>query len=187
MPKYFTYKGKDYNFSRATIRYTEVKKVLPRVLGAVAVNFFKDSFRRQGWRDKSLTKWEPRQKLSKGRAILIGRGHLRNSIRVNNANFERIEIGSNLPYATAHNDGFSGTVNIRAHTRAKYAHVEQKYTTRTGKERKRVVKVEGGRYPVRAHAREMNLPARQFMGDSEVLNMKIDQTIIKAVDTIFDF
>lgn len=188
MPKIFSYKGKNYDFTVASIRYAEVKKQLPRVFGTVAVNFFKDSFRRQGWSDKRLVKWTALKKPSKGRAILIRRGHLRNSIHVNTANFNRIEIGSNLPYAAAHNNGVeSETVSVRAHTRRQYANEQTKYTTKSGKERSRTDKVETSRTTVRSHTREMNLPQRQFMGDSEMMNRKLDAVTIKAIDAIFDF
>lgn len=195
--KFFTYKGKDYDFSKVAINLAEVQRALPPVLATVCVNFFKDSFRRQGWRDKGLQLWVKRKnnRGSSGRGILIKRGHLRNSIRKLIATWKLIEVGTDLPYAAVHNEGFNGTVQVRQHTRNQY---EKKRTTITRKgiydiktrqeaTRTKVDKVATGtKFNVRAHTRKMNIPQRQFMGDSEMLNLKIDHTITKAVDTIFE-
>jgi len=172
MAKTFQYKGRDYNFGRIVPRLTEVRNHLPDVLGTVALNFFVDSFRRQGWRDKGLTKWKrPEGKVG---AVLVKRGHLRNSLRKLIATWQRTEVGTKLPYAAAHNEGFEGTVNVKAHTRRKYQRT-------TGKRKEAT-----SSYGVRAHTRKMSLKQRQFLGDSEMLDRKIDHVIAKAVDTIFD-
>lgn len=186
MAKSFTYNGREYNFSRVLINFTEVKKYLPDALATTAQNFFKDSFRRQGWRDKSLKKWASRKKADSGRAILVRRGHLRNSIRKILARWERIEVGTTLPYALVHNEGFSGTVSVKQHTRRRLAQVREKYTTKAGKSRTRMVKQETGRHTVKAHSRKVNIPQRQYIGDSEALNQKIDKVFDIAIDNIFD-
>jgi len=175
MAKTFQYKGRDYDFGRIVPRLTEVRSYLPDVLATTALNFFKDSFRRQGWRDRGLKSWKPRKDGSRpGGAILVKRGHLRNSLRKLIATWQRTEVGTNLPYAAAHNEGFQGTVNVKAHTRKKYQRTKGKRKEATGS------------YSVRAHTRKMNLEQRQFLGDSEMLERKIDHVIAKAVDTIFD-
>lgn len=190
--KFFTYKGKDYDFSKVAINFAEVKQALPPVLATVCVNFFKDSFRRQGWRDKGLKRWQARKnnKGSTGRGILIKRGHLRNSIRKLIANWKLVEVGTNLPYAAAHNEGFSGTIRVRQHTRNQYSKEKKGrgvYNIKTRQELTRTErKATGTKFTVRSHTRKMNLPQRQFMGDSETLNLKIDATITNAVDKIFE-
>jgi phage gpG-like protein len=185
----FTYNGKPYSFNDVSLNFHKVRQQLPGVLGTVAVNYFKDSFRRQGWRDRALTHWAKRKddkKKNKGRAILVKSGRLRNSIRVIMSTPARIEVGTSVPYAAAHNEGFQGTVNVRSHTREKYKKVKEQYTTRTGKVASKTSRMStGNTYKVRSHTRQMNLPQRQFMGESEVLSMKIDQTVIRAIDAIF--
>ena len=179
--KFFTYKGKDYDFGKIVVNFTEVQKQIPEALATVCVNYFKDSFRRQGWRDS-------------GRGILIKRGHLRNSIRRLIANWKRVEVGTDLPYAEPNNEGFSGTVSVRQHTRRQFKKERYKvgrgvYSVKTRQEltRTKTQKVATGTtFTVRAHTRKVDLPQRQFIGDSEVLEMKIDQTITRAVDTIFE-
>lgn len=186
----FTYNGKPYNFNDVAIKFHQVRMQLPGVLGTVAVNYFKDSFRRQGWRDRSLTPWQKRanekNKKNKGRSILIASGRLRNSIHIIQATPRMIVVGTSVPYAQAHNEGFTGTVNVRAHTRAQTRKVKEDYTTKKGNVRSRTFRQNTGTtFQVRSHTRKMNLPQRQFMGESEVLNLKIDQTFTRAIDAIF--
>lgn len=136
-----------------------------------------------------MTPWAKRKndkKKDKGRAILVKSGRLRNSIHIISATPQRIEVGTSVPYAQAHNDGFKGTVTVRSHTRSQYKKVKEQYTTRTGKISSRTSRISTGTvFQVRSHTRKINLPQRQFMGDSEVINIKFDQTITRAIDSIF--
>jgi len=185
----FTYKGKLYEFKRVAYNYHLVRQQIPGVVGTVAVNFFKDSFRRQGWRDRSLERWQSRSKQAKrnkGHAILISSGRLRNSIRITEQNFNRTVIGTNTPYAQAHNEGFKGIVSVKAHQRGKFTSGKEKYTTKAGKERNRTRKEQTGSGTVRAHTRNMNLPKRQFMGNSEILELKLTKSIELAIIKIFE-
>lgn len=82
------------------------------LMGKTAKTFFYDSFRKQGFEDKTVTKWAPRKKDDKraGRAILVKSGDLRRSIRfdtVNKSNLS-VRIASDLPYARIHNEGLTG-------------------------------------------------------------------------------
>jgi phage gpG-like protein len=83
----------------------------------------------------------------------MGTGSLDDSIAYVVAR-NQIHIGSNLAYASGHQEGFSGSVNISAHTR-------------------RLTKVFGRkiRFPVyaniKASTRHMDIPQRQFLGLSD--------------------
>lgn len=120
------------------------------------------------------------------RAILVKTGRLRKSIRIRHATFRRITIAAEAPYAAAHNFGVDETVTVRAHTRRTYGRVQEKYTTSSGKERTRTKRVETGSHIVRSHTRHMQLPQRQFMGDSQMLDQKLDRIVERAVEEIFD-
>ena len=80
------------------------------LIGNEAKNFFVNSFRVQGFEDKSVDKWKPRKKQTKrniGRAILVQSGDLRRSIirqPVNKANLS-VKISTDLVYAKVHNEG----------------------------------------------------------------------------------
>lgn len=188
-PSAFTYKGKPYSFQQVALNYHKVRNQLPGVLGAIAVNYFKDSFRRQGWRDMALTPWpkrKPGTKRDKGRAILISSGRLRNSIRILQADLRKVVIGTAVPYAQAHNDGVNQLVQVRTHTRGMYQKVKEQYVTRKGTTRSRTNRKQAGEYQVNAHYRKMNLPQRQFMGHSEIMSRKFDAAVIRAVDKVFE-
>lgn len=129
---------------------------LPKKVGDTAVLFTKQRFREQAWVDNSTQPWKkrnPNAKRNKGRALLMNSGRLRRSIRIVGTTSDSVTIGSNVPYAAAHNEGFKGAVQVSAHSRK-------------GK-------------PVKAHSRNMNLPVRRFMGPSAALNKQITR-LIKA-------
>lgn len=186
----FTHNGKPYSFAKVAANYRRLAPRVPRELGTVAVNYFKDSFRRQGWRDKSLERWKPRKpgaKRNTGRAILVDKGHLRNSIILSKADAKSAVISAPVPYAAAHNEGFSGTVRVRAHTRQMSRKVSVTMSgIKSRKVRSRSMQVADGIVHVKAHSRSMNLPKRQFLGDSDVMFRKMDAVIIKAIDQIFN-
>jgi phage gpG-like protein len=88
-----------------------VKSSLPTILGNDMVNFFKGSFRKQGWEDEGVQAWKPRKSKSvknKGKAILVQSGSLSRSIHMSFANWQKIRIESNLPYSAIHNEGLNG-------------------------------------------------------------------------------
>jgi phage gpG-like protein len=80
------------------------------LIGNEAKNFFVNSWRLQGFDDRSVQKWTPRKKQDKkraGRAILVDSGDLRRSIirePVNKSQLS-VKISTDLPYAKVHNEG----------------------------------------------------------------------------------
>ncbi len=145
----------------------QFKQVLlraPVILGNDALNFFLDSFKRQAWIGNSIEPWQPRKtvtkwgptKRNKGRAILIDTGRLRRSIRVTKASEGMLIIGTDVPYAKAHNEG----------VRMGYIQSVKAFTRKTKK---------GKTIEVKAHTRklDMRLPKRQFMGQSPILTKQL--------------
>lgn len=164
----FFYKGKPYSFTDIKPKLSNVKRRLPLMLGNEATNFFRDSFRRQGWKDRFTEMWRARNpkyaQRNQGRAILMNTGRLRNSIRLIKYSFALTEIGTDVPYAAAHNWGFKGRVNVPKHQR-----------------RSR----DGSYHEVQAHSRQMNMPRRQFMGNSDSLEKELERIIESEIDKIF--
>lgn len=80
------------------------------LIGNEAKNFFVNSWRLQGFEDRSVQKWTPRKKQDNkraGRAILVDSGDLRRSIirePVNKTQLS-VKISTDLPYAKVHNEG----------------------------------------------------------------------------------
>lgn len=165
-------------------------------MATVAQNFFVGSFQRQGWYDGlTLKRWTPRKgekwrRKKKGRrgnrAILIKTGRLRRSIKIRSARFQKIIIATDVAYAAAHNYGYKGAVSVRSHTRRQYRRVREEYTTKTGKQRTRRKKVVNSSHTVRQHTRKMNLPQRQFMGHSPMLDRKLNKVIERQMEYLFD-
>ena len=99
---------KRWNFPRVIQRVKTMKSVLPTILGGIMKKHFEDSFTRQGFTDASLSPWAKRKIADTGRAILVESGDLRGSIRIKQATFSIIRVGSyGIPYASRHNKGLS--------------------------------------------------------------------------------
>lgn len=102
-----------FNFKRKIARFKANQKKLPIAIGAIAKSHYLKSFRDEGFTDATLEKWEKRKRPSardrrnKGRrGLLIDRGHLRRSIKVVRATWNRVEVGSvGIKYAQYHNQG----------------------------------------------------------------------------------
>ena len=145
------------NFSREQIRLQEAMKKLPKWVGSTALNFYKDSWRRQGYIDRSFTRWQKRKAKDRGRAILVKSGKLRRSLRMS-VQGTTIQIYTDMPYAEAHNEGANITqVPTPRQRRFFWAmHAKAKKTKRTS---------EADMYRNMALAKTLHIkiPKRQFM------------------------
>jgi len=78
------------------------------VMGVEATKHFRGSFRKGGFTDDTLHKWQRRKNnRDAGRAILVKTGRLKRSVQVVRRTLTSVTIGSSgdLPYAVVHNDG----------------------------------------------------------------------------------
>ena len=145
-------------------RVSKAVDKLPARAATEAVNFSKERFRAQNWIDSHTQPWKRRKATRgesnrrSGRAILVDTGRLRRSIRKISVTNTSATIGTDVPYAQAHNDGFRGKVNqrVRAHSR------------KTAK---------GKTSNVKAHSRtiNINIPRRRFIGSSAQLVKNIER------------
>lgn len=160
---------------------SRVVDALPAKVGALAVNFSKERFRLQNWADTTREAWPARgrtRRSAKRRqgAILVDTGRLRSSIRVTGNSRHYIAIGTDVPYARAHNYGYRGTVSIKAHKRRQFEKKTVSYRSRAGNTRSRTEQVATGQAgEVKAHTRRMNLPRRQYLGESAILTRRIER------------
>lgn len=127
------------------------KSELPVKLANQAKNFFSDSFRKQGWEDRSVKSWKPRLRegrRNKGGLTLVQSGALKRAVNrsIRSQNFSLIRLAVALPYAAVHNDGYHGPVRKKS----------------------------GAVYT-------MNMPQRKFMGDSFALRKKQVELINKSI------
>lgn len=147
-------------------RFAEMHERLPDKVGALAVRFFKKRFEEQAWVDIITEPWKERKgNTDPGRGILIKSGRTKRSIRKVYANRNEAMIGTDAPHAQVHNEGYRGTVKVKAHSRSRS---RRRGRTRSTDEQQREVKVA-------AHSRRVNYPRRQFMGQSAVLNRDIER------------
>jgi phage gpG-like protein len=181
-------KAKTFDLRKAEEHFKRVLMYVPGMLGNEAVNFFTNSFRQQGWLGNSFTPWRAR-KVSKwgmrdkrkGRAILIDSGRLRRSIRIVSNSRGIVRIGTDVPYAKAHNEGVRlGLIqNVKGHKRR---------LTKLGITKKKALKsrtriefgrVDSGFTVVKAHKRRIDqrIPQRQFMGSSPYLTARLKRIL----------
>lgn len=162
---------------------------LPMTVGDLAVQFYKARFRAEGWYDATFVKWAVRSakaKRNKGRAILTNTGRLRRSIRIAKLTQSSVTIGTDVPYARVHNEGFNQAVHVRPHSRGIYKKkkVGTGTLTKTGKQRMKTVTELQSTTQVGQHTRNMRMPQRQYMGESQYLNKiitrKISTEVLKA-------
>jgi phage gpG-like protein len=159
----------------------------PTVAGNIALRFVNGNFRAGGFQGQSFDRWKKSNK--KRGSTLVDKGALRA------ANYYTTQPGqttlkNNMPYAKAHNEGFEGTVTVKAHTRNKYG---KKKTgtgkfTKSGKERMQTVTFKSGSGQVKSHQRKMKIPKRQFMptkeNDSPVLNKAVQREVVRDIKQI---
>ncbi|TAG31894.1 MAG: hypothetical protein EAZ35_02260 [Sphingobacteriia bacterium] len=170
-------------------RLTRAYGLLPNLAATEAVKFSKNRFRAENWIGNTTENWKKRVRKDKrtGRAILVNKAILKRDIHKIYVGPDRAIIGTtklSAPYAKAHNEGFSGKVNVKEHKRRRFKKVEETYTSKTGKEKKRTSKQvdeSGGNIIVKSYSKKMKLPKRQFMGVSPVLDNIIQRSITAAL------
>ena len=165
------------NFNKLKIALKRSSHTILLRAGAAAVEFSKNNFVTQGWRDTAKEPWKKRAGNSgKGRAILVKTGRLKRSIRLVRITANTAVIATDVPYAGAHNNGYEGTVSIPQHTRNRYTKSKENtgvYSIKTRKEGYKTISSVTGVSTVKPYTRHMNVPRRRFMGKSMYLNNKI--------------
>ncbi len=134
-----------FKLPRTIAQFKRKKSTLPRKVGEIAKNHFLDNFRKGGFVDRTLERWE---RLKDGTESRLTRsGKLKRSIRVKSARFARIVIGTTgVVYAAIHNFGLKGLAFGRS---------------------------------------AFNMPKRQFIGNSRLMDRKIIREIDNEVKRIF--
>ena len=177
-----------------------ISRKLPVVAGKYAKQHFQDNFRQGGFVNGGLHPWPPAKRLSSGesgadsqyKTLMSSRNHLFSSINYT-PGIAKVTIFNDVVYAAIHNEG--GTVHpkitpkMRRFAWAKYYELKgrQKGTqTRTSQS--------AGNQPDSGEAEKwkrlaltkketltINIPQRQFMGQSTELDAKISAYVEKEV------
>lgn len=135
-------------------RIRKAMRSLPKLVAEDAAEYSRRRFAEKNFDGKP---WKPLSKNyrpTRG-TLLVRSGALLNSVRVVSVSQEKVVIGagnSKVPYAQVHNEGFSGSVVVKTHSR----------------------RMKGGKtVRVKSHNRRMNIPRRQFMGNCPELERKL--------------
>lgn len=175
------------NLSVISQRYNAMRKQLITKVAAVMLQFTDDRFREQGWKDENLQPWQQRKNnADPGRNILVKSGALRRGNRIVSTTDHSVTIGNDVAYAKANNEGFHGTVTVKAHTRKAFSKSKEvRGTTKKGNPRMQTVLKPIGDIQVKSFTRNMNVPERRFMGESATLRNNIKQLITDEVNSCF--
>lgn len=145
------------------------------------LRFIDGNFRAGGWQGKSFQRWKENAKRT---TTLVKTGKLRRSFNVSKSG-DSIKFYSNMKYASIHNRGFSGNIQIAAHKRSKYGQsviMAVNDFTKSGRRKSKTVTNKIGESEVRAHTRKVNIVQRQFApigdgSDSPVLIKSITREL----------
>lgn len=110
--------------------------------------------------------WAPAKVPRRNGSLMIDSGELLKSIVPAYIGRDKVIISAGndkVSYAQVHNEGFIGSVTVPAHVRE-----TQKY----------------GNVNVKGHTRQVNIPQRQFMGESDELANIIHERIEKAINKL---
>jgi len=152
---------------------------LPILIGALAKDFFTDSFRKSG-SDRGTIQWKPAKRLCSGTkdaasnnpTLCSSRNHLMSSIYYMPGD-AAVKIGNNVPYAAIHNEG--GTVHPHPTVTPKMRKMAWARFFAAGGGKTKEAPPEAAKWRALALTKKtklsptVNIPKRQFIGDSRML------------------
>ena len=177
-----------------------MRRTLPVKVGRIAADHYHENFRKGGFVDGGLHPWQPtkRQQSGSKRAaanygpLLSSRKNLYGSIKYIPGDY-RVMVRSDLKYAPLQNWGgfVSPTVTEKMRKYA-WARYNEAIGRKKGAKRKKkyVESEEALRWKALALTKkprlQINIPQRQFLGESQELNQKINETIDKEISKIIN-
>jgi phage gpG-like protein len=157
-------------FFRKLEAIEQVNKKYPYRAAVLAVNFTKDRFRQQNWIGDRTEPWDRRQFQPGGRNTLVGKGSgaLKRSFRIVSHNSRRAVVGSDKPYARAHNEGARILITPKMRKFFMAKHIELKAAGRTQEAQYFLnLSVTKKKY--------FTIKKRQFAGESPYMIRQIDR------------
>ena len=153
-----------------------LKTDMRRYAKVYCLQWFDDSFQKQGFTDASFKAWEKRKNTESspdrrpGGAILINTAFLRRSLAVMGEEAQSVAFGTHVPYAGLHNNGGRLRViqNVRGYHNNNFM----------GK---------GKRVQIHPHMRKIDakFPQRQFIGHSQNMMKGLDEWLLNQIQTRF--
>lgn len=183
-------------------RQRELKELtsrkLPIFAGRIAINHFRDNFRKGGFVDRGLTIWKKARRLESGgmsaaanySTLLSARNHLFSQTRYYTSPHV-VVVSNNVIYARIHNEGgeIAITHKMRRFAWAKYfeAGGGKKRNNATGFKPDDPPEAEFWKRMALTKKRKITIPKRQFLGNSEELRQKIEEKINVELMKLFTF
>ena len=189
----------------------EVNDRLPRKVGIIAVQHFKQNFRDSGFLDGGLRPWKKSQRELRGglgasaryKTLTSARNHLMSSTQAHIGRGE-VSIENPVPYAVIHNEG--GTIvsnptitpKMRKYAWAMVYKLSGRKRSSTGKRGKRAggsreeIPEEAKKWMALALTKKTKLkirakmPKRQFIGESRELVQKVNKEVNDSIQRIKD-
>lgn len=172
----------DFELTRTSVN--DLFLNLPTWAGNSMLNFFLDSWKKEGFTDREFKAWKKRRHKINGkrRNILVGKGSgaLRRSLRLRIGS-DYFEIYSNMPYAKIHNE--CGEITQQLTERQKKYFWSQFYYFRKRGDTKKA-----NMFKRMALSDEINIsiPKRQFMGKSERFNSELIKYVEHGLKNAID-
>lgn len=171
-----------------------VHRQIPIKIGAASKAFFQNNFRMHGFLAGGLQTWEPAKRLSSGGkdaasnnpTLCSSRNHLMSSIYYIPGDAS-VTIGNNVPYASIHNEGGVTHPTI---TPAMRAHAWKEFFAAggTSKAKREQLSPAASKWKALALTKKksltVNIPRRQFIGDSPELRSQIQDMINAGLKNI---
>lgn len=183
-------------------RLTEdIKKLvfdqLPRKVGVIATNHFKDNFRKSGFVNGGVHPWQKTKRQmsnlpganSRWGPLTSSRNHLMSSIE-SHPGVGEVSIVNPVPYASIHNEGGNITTHPTVTPQMRKFAWAMAYSLAGNKPLTKDIPTEAQKWKGLALTKKKsitihaNIPKRQFMGDSLELNKKIETTIEKELSKL---
>lgn len=154
----------------------EMKRDAVSYAAVTGLNFFIDSFQKQGFTDRSFEPWQKRGGGDRpGGALLVKSAHLRNSLKVMERSIDKIVFGSNSPYAKIHNEG--GIINVNLTPKARRFFWFMYYATNDTKYKWMAL--------TKKDSLMIKIPKRQFIGESQTLMNNLETWLKKEIENRF--
>lgn len=134
-----------------------------QIVAEAAIEYYMARFKEKAFDGNP---WAPAKVPRRNGSLMIDSGELLKSIVPAYIGRDKVIISAGndkVSYAQVHNEGFIGSVTVPAHVREtpKYGNVN-----------------------VKGHTRQVNIPQRQFMGESDELANIIHERIEKAINKL---
>lgn len=167
---------------------------LPDIIGQTAVDWYKDSFKNQGFTDTTLVKWKPRREANGLDKTLIKTANLRDSIRFRTFGKTVVVFtgAESAAYASIHNRGGKIAVTPRMKRFFWAMYAKSRGGTTSGRTSSRLTKANSAQgqaakfWRAMALSKTITIPKRQFIGESAGLRRRMAKRIKARFNELID-